>query len=123
MNSKPGQPSLIASAGSTAYWIAFNRVNGIGPARLRALLDVCGSVEAAWHASIQQLQAARLDRRSIESLLNARREIHPEQEYSRVQAAGVTVLTWDDADYPAALAHDRRLAAGAVRAREADQPG
>lgn len=94
MNSQPG---------ATAYWIAFNRVNGIGPARLRALLDECGSVEAAWHATIQQLQAARLDRRSIESLLTARREIHPEQEYSRVQAAGVTVLTWDDADYPASL--------------------
>jgi DNA processing protein len=102
VNSKPdSKPNN--QAGSTAYWIAFNRVNGIGPARLRALLDVCGSVEAAWHASIQQLQAARLDRRSIESLLNARREIHPEQEYSRVQAAGVTVLTWDDTDYPAAL--------------------
>ena len=94
---QPRQP------GATAYWIAFNRVNGIGPARLRALLDECGSVETAWHASIQQLQAARLDRRSIESLLNARREIHPEQEYSRVQAAGVTVLTWDDPDYPTAL--------------------
>ncbi len=70
---------------------------------MRALLDECGSVQAAWHASIQQLQAARLDRRTIESLLNARREIHPEQEYSRVQAAGVTVLTWDDSEYPPAL--------------------
>ncbi len=62
---------------SKAYWIAFNKVTGIGPARLRALLDACGTIEAAWHASIQQMQAARLDRRSIESLLDARRNIHP----------------------------------------------
>jgi len=88
---------------SKAYWIAFNKVTGIGPARLRALLDTCGSVDAAWHASIQQLQAARLDRRSIESLLNARRVLHPERELQEVQAAGVTVLTWDDDAYPAAL--------------------
>jgi DNA processing protein len=86
-----------------AFWIAFNRVNGVGPTRLRALLDVCGSVEAAWHASIQQMQEARLDRRSIENLLTARREIHPQQEYDRVQAAGITALTWEDADYPGAL--------------------
>jgi DNA processing protein len=102
VNSKSdGKPDSQAS--TTAYWIAFNRVTGIGPARLRALLDVCGNVEAAWHASIQQLQEARLDRRSIENLLSARREIHPDQEYERVRAAGVTTLTWDDADYPTAL--------------------
>jgi DNA processing protein len=88
---------------SRAYWIAFNRVTGIGPARLAALLDTCGSAEAAWCASIQQMQAARLDRRSIESLLNARREIHPQQEWQRVQDAGVTALTWEDSEYPAAL--------------------
>lgn len=88
---------------SKAYWIAFNKVTGIGPARLQALLDACGSVEAAWHASIQQLQAAHLDRRSIENLLNARREIHPEQELQKVVMAGITALTWEDSDYPTAL--------------------
>ncbi len=88
---------------SKAYWIAFNKVNGIGPTRLRALLETCGSVEAAWHATIQQMQAARLDRRSSESLLGARRTIFPEQELQRVQAANVNVLTWDDAAYPASL--------------------
>jgi DNA processing protein len=86
-----------------AYWIALNKVSGIGPARLRSLLEVCGNVEAAWQASIQEMQAAKLDRRSIESLLKARREIQPHVEYERVQAAGVTVLTWEDADYPAGL--------------------
>jgi DNA processing protein len=86
-----------------AYWIALNKVSGIGPARLRALLEVCGSVEGAWHASIQQMQEAKLDRRSVESLLKARREIHPQQEEERVRAAGVTVLTWEDDEYPALL--------------------
>ena len=86
-----------------AYWIAFNKVNGIGAARLGALLNECGSIDAAWRASIQQLQAARLDRRSIENLLQARREIDPQHEWERAQAAGVQVLTWDDPAYPAAL--------------------
>lgn len=85
------------------YWIAFNKVTGIGPARLSALLTVCHSIEAAWQASIQQLQAAHLDRRSIENLLTARREINPAAEWTRVQQAGVQVLTWDDDDYPALL--------------------
>lgn len=86
-----------------AYWIAFNRVAGIGPARLAALLEECGSIEAAWQAPIQSLRAAGLDRRSTENLLLARREIDPQAELKRVLAAGYCVFTWHDRHYPANL--------------------
>lgn len=86
-----------------AYWIAFNRVSGIGPVRLAALIEECGSVEAAWRASIQQMQAARLDRRTIELFLEARRTINPVTELQHVLDAGIEVLTWDDDVYPDAL--------------------
>jgi DNA processing protein len=86
-----------------AYWVAFNKVAGIGPARLTALLQVCGSIEGAWKASIQQLQAANLDKRSQESLLLARRQLDLAAEWQRVLTSGAQVLTWDDADYPANL--------------------
>ena len=86
-----------------AYWIAFNKIPGIGGARLGALLEVCGSIGAAWHASIYDLQAARLDRRTLENVLHARRTIDLEREWERVLAAGVQVFTWDDAEYPARL--------------------
>ncbi len=86
-----------------AYWIAFNKVPGIGPARLSALIETCGSIEAAWKASIQQLQAAHLDKRSLENLLQARRQLDLEEEWQRVQKADVRVLTWDDPNYPANL--------------------
>ncbi len=86
-----------------AYWIAFNQVSGIGPARLAALLDTCQTIEAAWKAPIHQLKAAGLDRRSLESLLSSRRTIDPAAEWARVQQSDATVLTWDDADYPESL--------------------
>lgn len=85
------------------YWIAFNKVAGIGPTRLTSLLEVCGSVEAAWRAPIQQLQAAGLDRRALENLLAARRQIDPTSEWQQAQRAGIQVLTWDDSEYPANL--------------------
>uniref|UniRef100_A0A7C1JD89 DNA-protecting protein DprA n=1 Tax=Caldilinea aerophila TaxID=133453 RepID=A0A7C1JD89_9CHLR len=85
------------------YWIAFSRVSGIGPVRLAALLDVCGGIEAAWRASIQQMQAARLDRRTIELFLEARRTLDPAVELQRTLDAGVEVLTWDDPAYPEPL--------------------
>lgn len=88
---------------TTGYWIGFNRAAGIGPARMAALLELCGSVERAWRAPIQQLREAKIDRATIESLLEMRRTFDPAQELARVRRSGVTVLTWDDPDYPASL--------------------
>ncbi|GIV78183.1 DNA-processing protein DprA [Litorilinea aerophila] len=83
-----------------AYWIAFNQVSGVGPVRLAALLEHFGSLETAWKAPLPELQAVGLDRRSLENLLAARRTVDPEREWERVRKAGITVLTWDDPDYP-----------------------
>lgn len=86
-----------------AYWIGFNKVAGIGPTRLGALLNLCGSIEEAWRASIQQLQQAGLDRRTQANLLEARRTVNLTKAWQEVERADVTVLTWDDADYPSNL--------------------
>ena len=86
-----------------AYWIAFNRVPGIGPARLTALLEECGSIDAAWGAPIQSLRAAGLDRRSVESLLAARQRLDPQAELEKVVRRGYGVYCWGDDDYPTNL--------------------
>src|SRR5689334_17515880 len=54
------------------YWIGFNRAKGIGPIRLRALIQYFGSIEAAWTASSDALQAAGIDQRALASLLSTR---------------------------------------------------
>ncbi len=90
-------------AETTGYWLAFNRVTGIGPARLRALLEQCGTIERAWRASVQEMRAARLDRTTIEALLEARRTVEPLREVERIKRSGVTVYTWDDPEYPEGL--------------------
>jgi DNA processing protein len=83
-----------------AYWVGFNKVLGIGPARLRALLDFFGSVQEAWHADAASLLEIGLDRRSTDNLLAARRSLDLAGELERLQRAGVQVLTWDSDDYP-----------------------
>lgn len=86
-----------------AYWVGFSRISRIGPVRLRALLDHFGDIRAAWGASMTTLQALGFDRRTIESFLTERSKINLDAELARVFEAGVTVLTWDDPDYPALL--------------------
>jgi DNA processing protein len=82
------------------WWVGFNKVPGIGAARLRALLDYFGDLETAWNASAHDLRQAALDRRSLDNLLEARDKLDLEAEVERLDRAGVRVLTWDDADYP-----------------------
>jgi DNA processing protein len=91
------------SGSQLRYWVGFNIVPQIGPARLRALLQHFGSLEAAWHADARELQAAGLDKRALANLLAARRAVDLDREMERLERAGVTVLTWDDPAYPARL--------------------
>ena len=85
------------------YWIGFNRVMGIGPAKLRALLDHFGDLETAWHADSSALREAGLDRRALEYLLAARSAMNLEAEVARVKQLGARAITWEDADYPPQL--------------------
>jgi len=85
------------------YWVGFNAVRGIGPTRLRALLDYFGDAERAWHAPAEELRQAGLDRRSLENLLASRAGLDLERQLERVEAAGARVLTWESPDYPRLL--------------------
>jgi DNA processing protein len=85
------------------YWVGFNIVRGIGPTRLRALLDYFGDVKQAWHAPTEELRRAGLDRRSLRNLLAARAALDLDRELERIAAAGAQVLTWESPGYPPLL--------------------
>jgi DNA processing protein len=85
------------------YWVGFSRVPGIGPVRLRALLDHFGGIHQAWGASVATLQALGFDRRTIETFVTLRSEMDLAAELERVFQLGVTILTWDSPGYPSLL--------------------
>jgi len=85
------------------YWLAFNRTPGIGPARLRALLDHFGNLRDAWLAGSAEWKSAGLDHRAIDSLRSARESMDLDAEMRRLDQSGGRMVTWDDSDYPALL--------------------
>jgi DNA processing protein len=85
------------------YWVGFNIVKGIGPARVRLLREHFSSLRRAWEASEADLRGAGLDRRSLAALLETRPHLNLDREMERLDALGVAVLTWEDHDYPARL--------------------
>jgi DNA processing protein len=85
------------------FWVGFSQVSGIGPVRLRALLDYYGHIEAAWRANPGELRAMGLDRRSVENLVKVRSTVDLELELEKLEKFNVSVLTWDSPDYPRPL--------------------
>jgi len=85
------------------YWVGFNKVSGVGPVKVRRLLDHFGDLAAAWGASAGALAAAGLDRRAVESVLATRAATDLDAEMTRLGKLGVQVLTWESPDYPSLL--------------------
>ena len=87
------------------YWIGFNIVRGIGPAKFQALLDHFGDLQSAWEATADELRAAGLDRRALRSLLSTREKLDLDAQVTRLEKASVKVLTWQSPEYPERLRH------------------
>jgi len=85
------------------YALAFARVKGIGPARLRALRQRFGELRLAWGASEYDLLAAGLDSRSAAAVTAARASIDPDAELEALHRSGASALAVDDPAYPALL--------------------
>ncbi|MGQ9778455.1 MAG: DNA-processing protein DprA [Bacillota bacterium] len=86
------------------FWMAINKVPGIGPKRFGLLIRHFGTARAVWEASAAELAAAGLGPRAVENLLAARRRISPEAEAERAVREGVRVLALYLPGYPRLLA-------------------
>lgn len=85
------------------YWVAFTLVKGIGSVRFRGLLDHFGDAQSAWHAPAQALRQAGLSGKIIQNLLDLRSSISLDLVWQRIQDQGISVLTWEDENYPRRL--------------------
>jgi len=86
---------------SREAYIALNMVNGIGPIRVRALLDRFNEPQAILSASKGDLmQVEGVGEEVARSVMNWREQADLEAELQRIEKAGVRVVARDDAEYP-----------------------
>ncbi len=88
---------------SRKYWVGFNIVPAIGPAKVRALLDYFGDLQTAWQARTRDLSRAGLDRRAIRNLVRKRAELDLDDEMRKIEQHNVHFVTWEDDTYPSLL--------------------
>jgi DNA processing protein len=88
---------------SKNYWIGFNLVKGIGAVRLQTLLDYFDDLEEAWNAPADALSAAGLPAKIVENFTRLRNSVDLEKYCEQIQKKGISVLTWQDEEYPERL--------------------
>ncbi|MCA9901393.1 MAG: DNA-protecting protein DprA [Ardenticatenaceae bacterium] len=85
------------------YWLGFNLIKGIGPAKVQALLDYYGSLANAWQANEFELVKIGFDKRALNTFLKTRQEVDLDAALAQVQQANVSLMTWEMESYPSYL--------------------
>ncbi len=82
-------------------YIALNMMDGLGPIKVRALIDVLGSSHAIFDADDKSLRQVRgIGEKLSHSIQTQRAQIDPQAELDRAKALGVQIITSLDSDYP-----------------------
>lgn len=84
------------------YWLAWNRVPGIGPARFYKLLDEFGNMADAWNASSQSLQVL-IGAKGFKSWQETRKQLEIDAELRQAEQKGFRIYCFSDPAYPGLL--------------------
>src|SRR5258708_3565177 len=85
------------------YLVALHSVEGLGPTRLKKLIDHFGDLELAWNAQDKELRSLGIPQPTIANLKNKRKELDPKNYFQQIANFGIKILTWFDEDYPESL--------------------
>ncbi|MBI4035815.1 DNA-protecting protein DprA [Candidatus Daviesbacteria bacterium] len=85
---------------NTPYLLALHSINGLGPRRLKAILDYFKDPKLAWEADAQEFYKVGIPKNIIEILLQTRKTLEPESYAESIQKSGIKWLTILDKNYP-----------------------
>lgn len=88
---------------NVAYLLALHSIDGLGPIRLKAVLDYFKDPKLAWEANIGEIRGIGIPQSVIELLVETRKKLDPESYASSIKDLGISWLTIFDDSYPKLL--------------------
>lgn len=84
-----------------AYSISFNKITGLGPVKLYALMNYFDSLKDAWFSDISEFRnISVLNEKDIDQIDIERKKINPDKELESVIKSGVKAVSLNDDNYP-----------------------
>ncbi|HYW36948.1 MAG TPA: DNA-processing protein DprA [Terriglobales bacterium] len=85
------------------YWLALALTPGLGPTRIRKLIEHYGTAERVFQASLTELEATGMRAVSAQSIATGKSLELAQQECVKAAEAGARIISLSDPDYPARL--------------------
>lgn len=86
-----------------SYLLALHSINGLGPIRLKNLLDYFKDPKNIWEASNKEIITRGIPQSVVNNLTDTRKILNPEKFLEDVQKSGIKWLTIFDDNYPKLL--------------------
>ena len=94
----PNPPSHQA-----VFWVALALTAGLGPTRIRKLIEHFGTAERVFQATLTELEATGMPAVSAQSIATGKSLELAQQECSKAAEAGARILSLSDPEYPLRL--------------------
>lgn len=85
----------------TKFWTAFASIEQLDSTFIQRLYNYFGNIEIAWNATLSDLkQIEGLSVKKAENFISKKSGVIPEQTLEFVQKRGISILTFEDNNYP-----------------------
>jgi DNA processing protein len=85
------------------YWLALALTPGLGPTRIKKLIEHYGTAERVFHASLTELEAMGMRAVSAQSLATGKSLELAQQECVKAAEARARIISLSDSEYPSRL--------------------
>lgn len=86
------------------YLLALHSIDGLGPIRLKAIINFFKDPRLGWEASQSELLQIGIPKNAVELLIETRRKLDPENYAESIKNANIKWITIYDDNYPKSLA-------------------
>lgn len=88
---------------NTPYLLALHSIDGLGPIRLKAILNYFKDPRLAWEASGSEIKSLGIPQNVLDLLLDTRKKLEPEKYAQSLQKSGIKWVSIFDDNYPKLL--------------------
>ncbi|MEI7425890.1 MAG: DNA-processing protein DprA [Candidatus Moraniibacteriota bacterium] len=85
------------------YLHALNKIDGVGPQKMKLLLSAFGLAENIWQADLPALQNVLGGDKLPEKIFLEKQKLNPDAEWEKIEKAHIRVIDFASADYPKLL--------------------
>jgi DNA processing protein len=87
----------------SVYWLALALTQGLGPTRIKKLIEHFGTAERVFHASLTELEATGMRAVSAQSIATGKSLELAQQECGKAAEAGAKIISLSDPEYSSRL--------------------